>query len=64
MESACGGVFVTDKCIECVKVSGRCNDLVLTDPDNLPGADKPISLARPGREQAAPVKSVMGRGMD
>jgi len=26
------------------------------------GADK--SLARPGRKQAAPVKSVMGRGMD
>jgi len=26
------------------------------------GADK--SLARPGRTQAAPVKSVMGRGMD
>jgi hypothetical protein len=26
------------------------------------GADK--SLARPGRNQAAPVKSVMGRGMD
>jgi len=25
-------------------------------------ADK--SLARPGRKQAAPVKSVMGRGMD
>ena len=28
----------------------------------IPGADK--SLARPGRKQAAPVKSVMGRGMD
>ena len=26
------------------------------------GADK--SLARPGKKQAAPVKSVMGRGMD
>jgi len=26
------------------------------------GADK--SLARPGRKQAAPVKSVIGRGMD
>jgi len=26
------------------------------------GADK--SLARPARKQAAPVKSVMGRGMD
>ena len=26
------------------------------------GADK--SLARPGRKQAAPVKTVMGRGMD
>jgi len=26
------------------------------------GVDK--SLARPGRKQAAPVKSVMGRGMD
>ena len=26
------------------------------------GADK--SLARPGRKQAAPVKNVMGRGMD
>jgi len=26
------------------------------------GADK--SLARPGRKQAVPVKSVMGRGMD
>ena len=26
------------------------------------GADK--SLARPGSQQAAPVKSVMGRGMD
>ena len=26
------------------------------------GADK--LLARPGRKQAAPVKSVMGRGMD
>ena len=30
--------------------------------DTLPGADK--SLARPGRKRAAPVKSVMGRGMD
>jgi len=28
----------------------------------LPGADK--SLARPGKKQAAPVKNVMGRGMD
>ena len=28
----------------------------------IPGADK--SLARSGRKQAAPVKSVMGRGMD
>ena len=28
----------------------------------IPGADK--SLARPGRKQAAPVKSVMGREMD
>jgi len=28
----------------------------------LPGADK--SLARPGRKQTAPVKSVMGRGME
>jgi len=26
------------------------------------GADK--SLARPGKKEAAPVKSVMGRGMD
>jgi len=26
------------------------------------GADK--SLSRPGRKQAAPIKSVMGRGMD
>jgi len=29
---------------------------------DFPGADK--SLARPGRKQAAPVKSVMGIGMD
>jgi len=28
----------------------------------LPGADK--SLARPGKKQAAPVKRVIGRGMD
>ena len=28
----------------------------------IPGADK--SLARPGSKQAAPVKSVIGRGMD
>ena len=28
----------------------------------IPGADK--SLARPGRQQGAPVYSVMGRGMD
>jgi len=30
--------------------------------DKYPGADK--SLARPGLKQAAPVKSVMGRGMN
>jgi len=36
----------------------------ITKPDPLlnRGADK--SLARPGRKQAAPVKIVMGRGMD
>jgi len=35
---------------------------VTVQPHLLPGADK--SLARRGRKQAAPVKSVMGRGMD
>jgi len=30
-----GRMCINDKCRECVKVSGRCKDLVLTDPDNL-----------------------------
>jgi len=33
-----------------------------TENSRYRGADK--SLARPGKKQAAPVKSVMGRGMD
>jgi len=42
----------------------RCatSNVMITVWVNYRGADK--SLARPGRKQVAPVKSVMGRGMD
>ena len=36
--------------------------MYIIDNPTYPGADK--SLAQPVRKQAAPVKSVMGRGMD
>ena len=38
------------------------SNVMITAWVNYRGADK--SLARPGRKQAASVKSVMGRGMD
>jgi len=55
-------VFLYDNFMMVAEATETCRWILAHYKTYYRGADK--SLARPGRKQTGPVKSVMGRGMD